>query len=521
MTDQPSTATSTASGASSASSVSAAQSAPPRIPGYRYAGELGVGGYAVVYLYEDEQLGRKVAVKALRHSDATALRQFGEEMRIVSAFDNQPHIVPILAPGVTGDGRPYFIMPYCSNGSLYTRVQKHGPLAVEQVVDVGLSIGRALAAVHEKGFVHRDVKPSNILLDDTDRPRLSDFGIAARLRPGPHDAPEDFAISVAWSPAEMIAGQHGNVASDVYSLGATLWHLLTGRSPYAMPGGNTDEQLERRIRGGKLPKLDRADVPAALVSLLSEALSKDPKKRPASAGEVVDRLAALHVTPAAGSGAGARAEPGGATVFKPKPQPNPHTQPLTTLPGDVADDQPGGWFDEPASEDARTGLAKPAGEVKAQVAGQPRPGGVRRVVVWAGGLAAVAAAVGGATLLMHGSGSGNGGSAGVSTASTSGLGAAPVGQNAGVVGEAEPPGTPAVVAVRSGRNLHFTWTYSASQATDTYAWRTTDGSLQGTAKSPSLDLPDPAGHTLCLQVRVVRADGSDATAVWSPQGCGS
>ncbi len=479
-------------------SAAQAASTPPSITGYRYAGELGVGGYAVVYLYEDEQLGRKVAVKALRHTDAAALRQFGEEMRIVSAFDNEPHIVPILAPGVTGDGRPYFIMPFLNNGSLYARVLKHGPLPVEQVVDVGLSVGRALAAVHEKGFVHRDVKPSNILLDDTDRPRLSDFGIAARLRPGPHDAPEDFAISIAWSPAEMIAGQHGSVASDVYSLGATLWHLLNGRSPYAMPGGNTDEQLERRIRAGKLPKLDRADVPSALVALLTQALSKDPGRRPSSAQEVVDRLAALSVT----SGVGAEPE---ATERR-------STQSVTTPTGTATDEHPVGWVDEPL---ARSGTELPQVRLRRWAA--------RRTVAWAGGFGALAAAVIGVVVLMQGSGSGTGssGSATVSTTPTSGLGAAPVGQNAGVVGEAEPPGTPAVVAVRSGGSLHFTWTYSASQETDTYAWRTTDGSRQGTAKSPSLDLPDPAGRTLCVQVRVVRADGSDASAEWSPQGCGS
>ena len=93
-------------------------------------------------------------------------------------------------------------------------------------------------------------------------------------------------------------------------------------------------------------------------------------------------------------------------------------------------------------------------------------------------------------------------------------------QDAGVLGEDAPPGTPTVTATRlDTTKLRFTWTYSAQLASDTFSWRTPDGKQSGIAKSASVDLPDPAGTELCLQVKVIRADGSHASVDWSPQGC--
>jgi hypothetical protein len=95
-------------------------------------------------------------------------------------------------------------------------------------------------------------------------------------------------------------------------------------------------------------------------------------------------------------------------------------------------------------------------------------------------------------------------------------------QDAGVLGENVPPGTPTVTASRTGTGtVRFTWTYSARLANDTYTWQTADHQLSGVDKAPALDLPDPPGAQLCVQVKVVRADGSNATTDWSPAGCGS
>lgn len=489
----------------SGSAAAAAEAAAPRVPGYRYEHRLGQGGYAVVYLYKDEQLGRNVAVKVLSTLDATARRQFENEMRILSGF-NDPYIVPLVQPGETDDGRPYFLMPYCSGGSLAAVVgPDKPPMPVERVVEIGVSIATALGAVHARHIVHRDVKPSNILLDDEGRPRLSDFGTAGQLvEVDPLAARDDFAVSVAWSSAEMLAGAHGSIASDVYSLGATLWHLLAGRSPYEIPGGdNTAEALERRIRAGKLQPLRRADVPQRLESLLQATMSHDPKRRPKSARDVAATLADLLGRAESGGGGSARSGHGAAaqeTDFRPKRAQAPAGFPEVGS----------GWNDAANADGA---AASGGGD------GDAKRGVRRRMLVLTGVVAALAvgAAVGISTLVHGGAGAASSPGAAASGA----LSATQGPQDPGVLGEHEPPGAATVTARRTSGELVFAWTYSAQLSSDTYIWRTADGKRSGTAKSASLTLADPPGTQLCVQVRVVRADGSDAGVDWSAAGCGS
>ena len=481
-------------------SPAAAGQLAPRVPGHRYVGKLGQGGHAVVYLFKDEQLGREVAVKILSTLDATARRQFENEMQIVSGFDS-PYIVPIIEPGEALDGRPYFRMPYCSGGSLAALVGPGRPqLPVARVIEIGVRVAGALTAVHAKRLVHRDVKPSNILLDDEGRPRLSDFGIAGPLAEAAPLAPrENFPISVAWSPAEMLDGAHGSAASDLYSLGATLWHLLAGRSPFEIPGGdNTAAALERRIKAGKLQPLRRDDVPPQLRSLLLSLLSLDPASRhPKSAREVAAALTAVD----------GKAEPGKVshgssaqeTDFKPRVETAPSTFP------EVGEDWHGPGRVGADAGDARDGAA--GARVR------------RRVLTSVGVVAGVAAAAVGISVLFHGN---SAATASSGTTATAGLGASQGPQDPRVLGEHVPPGPPTITAHRTGTDtLGFTWTYSAALPGDTFSWRTADGKQTGAVKSASVSLADPAGRRLCVQVKVVRADGSDASVDWSAAGCGS
>jgi eukaryotic-like serine/threonine-protein kinase len=473
--------------------------AAPRVPGYRHVRTLGRGGYAVVYLFEDEQLGRQVAVKVLTDLDAAVRRQFEDEVRIVAGFDNNPYIVPMIHPGLAPDGRPYFIMPFCPNGSLATAVQA-GPLPLDRVVEIGLCIAGALGAVHAKGLVHRDVKPSNILVDEAGRPRLSDFGIAAPLAGtvAPGQA-EDFAISVAWSPVEMIKGAHGSQASDLYSLGATLWHLAAGRSPYEVPGGdNTSEALQRRIVAGRLQPLRRDDVPPALRSLLVSLLSTDPGRRPTLA-DVVTVLNGLGADPRRAKAAAAGGTSAQETDYKPKRPQAPANFPEVDE----------GWN----AAERITGPAAPAGDSRASSAA------VRRALISVGVIVVLAAAAVGVRAVLRGSAAAPASSA---AADPSGIGATQDPQNPLVPGEQEPPGTPAVTAERTGADtLAFSWTYSAALPGDTFLWRATAGARSGVAKTASVRLADPAGTRMCIEVKVVRADGSDASVDWSPPGCGS
>jgi eukaryotic-like serine/threonine-protein kinase len=493
-------------------------SPPPRIPGYRYLSDLGSGGYATVHLYEDEQLGRKVAVKVLRALDAAARRQFAGEMRAMAAFDNDPHIVSMIHPGRTEDDRPYFIMQYCSNGTLADRIGPDG-LAVAEVVEIGVRIAEALDAVHAKQLVHRDVKPANILIDERNQPRLSDFGIVGSLLPQAGTESEDFGISVAWSPPEMLRGAYGSKASDVYSLGATLWHLLTGRSPYEIPNGdNTAAALERRICAARLSAPRRSNIPVALTALLTRMLDQDPAKRPGSAGDVAVRLAALRTDPGPTSPGLSGTPVAGQTIRRSKlPVAGPNDWPVGRK---AAPD----FGNEPESGSAHPPILAAAVDPSMSSEALPQDSGTSRGrgLFVVGTVVAVAVVALIAVNALHHSPSQPAAASSTTASSGAGQDDAAADQNAGVLGEEEPPGPPTVTAQRTGpTTLRFTWTYSSPLGNDTFRWRTSDGARTGTSTTPSVALTDPAGTQLCVQVDVVRADGSNATVAWSASGCGS
>jgi serine/threonine protein kinase len=200
-----------------------------------------------------------------------------------------PHIVPVYAAGVTPDGRPYLVMMYYPRASLSERVRGSGPLPVPEVLRIGIQIGSAVETAHRAGLLHRDIKPANVLTSQYDTPGLTDFGIAAQIA---EVDDEDTGVSVPWSPPEVLyATAPATARSDVYSLAATLWHLLVGRSPFEVPGGeNATFAMMKRIRDFPAPATGRPGVPVSLDRLLRSAMAKDPAARPASALDLVRSL---------------------------------------------------------------------------------------------------------------------------------------------------------------------------------------------------------------------------------------
>ena len=170
-------------------------------------------------------------------------------------------------------------MRYCPPPDLGQRVQVK-PMSVSEAVATGIKLASAIETAHRSGILHRDIKPSNVLVTTYSEPALSDFGIAGRM----HDveADSDVRISYPWSPPELLDGRsNGSVASDVYSLGATIWNLLVGRSPFSIPSGdNSSRALTARILHSTPPRTQRPDVPAALDLLLQQCLAKQPEHRP-------------------------------------------------------------------------------------------------------------------------------------------------------------------------------------------------------------------------------------------------
>lgn len=259
---------------------------PPSLPGYRFIEHVGAGGNAQVYLYEQNLPRRKVAVKVLNDSalSEAARRRFITEANVTAGLAHR-HIVQVFDAKVTDDGRPYIVMPYYPQPNLSVRARR-AHFSVADVLRIGIQIGSAVETSHRRGVLHRDIKPQNILTDSYGEPALTDFGIAT-TKGG--DGPE--GLSVPWSPPEILFGTSpGDQRADVYSLGATLWHLLVGRSPFEVPGDNGTLALMRRIKSDPPPRTLRADVPDSLERLLRQALAKDPGARPQSAMELIRGL---------------------------------------------------------------------------------------------------------------------------------------------------------------------------------------------------------------------------------------
>jgi serine/threonine protein kinase len=264
----------------------------PDLPGLHLQRKLGSGGFSDVYLYEREQPRMKVAVKVLKADvmDEAQRAQFVAEADTMGELAEHPYIVPVLSAGTAPDGRPYLEMRYYPGSDLAEKVRAQ-PLSVPEALRMGIQLASAIETAHRAGIIHRDIKPQNVLISSYGVPGLTDFGIAGRLG----DAEEDDAnvgVSMPWSPPEVLTGSsNGSHASDVYSLGATIWNLLVGRSPFSIPGDdNSQRALFTRIVHSKPPMTGRADVPSSLERLLSQAMSKKPEHRPRSAMELARHL---------------------------------------------------------------------------------------------------------------------------------------------------------------------------------------------------------------------------------------
>ena len=240
-----------------------------------------------------ESLNRLVAVKV----DQRSLDQESEQLRFLreagaaGRMSGHPGIVTVHDAGILWDERPFLVMELCPGGSLTKWLSADPPPTQRAVRDVGVKIADALAAAHAIGVLHRDVKPANILIDAYGNPGLADFGLAALPEPWMDASRTIEALTPAYAPPEAFRQDPPTAFGDVYSLGATLYALLSGRSPRWSETTGTPsvpEILERQkqpIR--RIPGVDRA-----FMDLLMQAMADDPADRP-TAARLRDRLSAL------------------------------------------------------------------------------------------------------------------------------------------------------------------------------------------------------------------------------------
>ncbi|QYG92882.1 protein kinase [Iamia sp. SCSIO 61187] len=290
----------------------------PLPPGYVVVERLGSGGFATVWLAEQGRLGRRVAVKLLGESldDSERERRFIAECRAIGRLSGHPAVVTVHDAGTTEDGHPYLVMEHLPGGSLHDRLRQ-GPLPWPEVLDVGVHVADALAAAHEAGILHRDVKPANVLLDENGSPKLGDFGIA-RLSEGANTATGVLVGTIPFTPPEVLSGHRPEPTADVWALGATLHTLLAARSPFGGNGEEPPAATIARVLRSEAPPLG-PQVPAALRDLITATLRPDPGDRPDSARAVVERLQAIQaerglpVTPARSTRRAAPTTPTGFT----------------------------------------------------------------------------------------------------------------------------------------------------------------------------------------------------------------
>jgi serine/threonine protein kinase len=253
---------------------------------YRIERELGRGGMAAVYLAHDEDLNRPVAIKILpQHlaADNAFRARFLREARLAAGLSH-PNLVRVYDAG-EADDRPFIVMEYVRGNSLANA----GRIAADRVVELGVQACAGLQHAHDAGLVHRDVKPANLLVHDDGALKIADFGIARAAESTRHTEVGTLLGTAAYLAPEQIAGEDATVSSDIYSLGAVLYELLTGRPPYEF--ASLAELADQQSAGTIVPVRDlEPTVPPPLEAAVMHALARAPGFRPHSAAELAGEL---------------------------------------------------------------------------------------------------------------------------------------------------------------------------------------------------------------------------------------
>jgi serine/threonine protein kinase len=262
---------------------------------YKLLQPLGQGGMGVVYLAEHTLIKRKVAIKVLPHEqalDQLNLDRFYREARAAAALDH-PNIVRLYDVG-QGGGVHFLAMEYVDGVNLQALVERTGPLHFTQAVEYVAQAAAGLQHAHEKGFVHRDVKPANLMREKTGVVKILDMGLARSII-DPKDeltatgeAAQAITGTADFLAPEQALSQAVDARTDIYSLGMTLFSLVTGQPPYQ--GTTAQKLLQHQMK--KLPPLSqlRATVPPALSGVVAKMTAKKPGDRYQSAAEVIDAL---------------------------------------------------------------------------------------------------------------------------------------------------------------------------------------------------------------------------------------
>jgi serine/threonine-protein kinase len=260
---------------------------------YRVERTLGNGGMAVVYLAHDEELHRRVAIKVLAEhlaGDDNFRARFLQESKLAGRLSH-PNVVQVYDAGET-DGSPYIVMEYVPGDT----VAQRGKLSHAEAVPLALQACAGLQHAHSAGLVHRDVKPANLLVREDDVLKIADFGIARAAELTRLTQHGTVLGTAAYLSPEQAAGEDVTTATDIYSLGAVVYELLTGRAPYEF---ESLAELAALQKGGLITPLRdlESSVPEPVEAAVMHALAREPRFRPASAADFAAELAAASELP--------------------------------------------------------------------------------------------------------------------------------------------------------------------------------------------------------------------------------
>jgi serine/threonine protein kinase len=376
--------------------------------GYRVEGVLGRGGMGVVYLAEQPELGRKVAIKVIAPalaSDPDYLERFRRESRLAAAIEH-PNAIPIYEAGVAEEDMPYLVMRYVEGEDLSSVLRREGRLDPRRAAAIVDQIAGALDEAHARGLVHRDVKPANVIVESrrgTEHAYLTDFGLTREM-----DASSGVTGTGRWvgtidyASPEQIQGRPVDARCDVYALGCVLFASLTGRLPFER-AEDVAKLYAHVSEPPPKPSTVVPEVPEEIDAVVTRAMAKDPDLRFPSAGDFGRAATSAATGTQVGEPERSVATGEAAPATEPAPPPIPPTKP-----SDVPPPEPESTVESP---EARPTMAPTTQEVTQAPPDEPpktaRAGARRRLAV-IGAVLAVGAVV---AIVIAALGGGGGGEA--------------------------------------------------------------------------------------------------------------
>jgi serine/threonine protein kinase len=263
------------------------------LPGYSDLGQIGSGAFATVYRAIENETGRPVALKIL-HVDAVSgrlLETFAKEIRALGRVSDHPNIVTLYRPLMTADGRPVLVLELCRE-SMAQRLRRTGPVGAREATRIAIKVAGALETAHRRGFLHRDLKPQNILVTQFGEPALGDFGVAA-LQSTARASGGLVGFTTLHAAPEVLEGHALSPATDVYGLASSTYQLLSGVAPFAAYDNEAPASVILRIIRDPVRPLRAEGVPVELSDVLESAMAKPPESRPQSAAELAAAFSAV------------------------------------------------------------------------------------------------------------------------------------------------------------------------------------------------------------------------------------